>query len=216
MVLSFFSREVFRTSSPYNKDIRVLRHGSQLELQVNGIQQTGAYDTKVFDKAFTDFSIDTYPVTSALLLGVGGGYVIKKLKHCFPQSQITAVDIDMYMISIAHTYFGLSSISDVHYEVMDAREYIVQAITKNQQFDLIVVDLYIGDDVPEFLESTDFLQKIYSVLSPKGHALINYQHQTSYDARREVFERNLQKIFAKVEHAIVFPKRNIGYFVSSS
>lgn len=185
-------------------------------LYVNGIQQSGTYDNQVFDKAFSTFGLNIYPFKNVLVLGVGGGYVISKIKQLQPSSHVDAVDIDMYMIAIALIFFGLTAFPDINYYAEDAFEYVKKAAKQKKVFNFILVDLYIGDEVPDFVEGIDFLVLLQKLLSSRGHILINYQHLPSYKTRRKKFERNLHKIFAVVTSESVFPTKNIEYLVSSS
>mgnify|MGYP003119732809 CR=1 FL=1 len=115
--------------------------------------------------------IDLKKVNSVLLLGLGGGSVIQTLRDDFNyKKQITAVDIDPVIIDIAITEFGLESNSELKIICQDALQYVNQ---NTQQFDLIIVDLFIDITVPKQFLELSFWEDIIKLKSSNGVILFN-------------------------------------------
>jgi spermidine synthase len=202
------------TSSFFNKDIRVVEINGQKRLLVNGIQQTGPYDDHMFKQAFTFFGIHKLPVLSrVLVLGLGGGYVVRQLSTWFPHAHFVCVDIDTNMIAIAKEQFGLKNIKNVTYVTSDAEEFVTKQKNIKESFDLVIVDLYIGDTVAAFVSHTRFLSSVAKLVSRDGRVLINYQGAPVYNAEIHKILTILKGLFHRAEYKIIY--RNAAIFAVS-
>ena len=190
---------VYRDSSEYNQDIRVVVSYGKKKLLVNGIQQSGPMIAGFWNFAFGNVSIpERSSVASILVLGVGGGTVIGKLQSLYPDASITGVDIDPRIIKVGQSHFGLSDVPRLTLVSADARIYVTKS---NKKFDFIIADLYIGRDIPAFESSVAFLKHTKSLLTSRGRVLINYLHDGLYEKRAKELERRLKKEFKHVEKA---------------
>jgi spermidine synthase len=202
------------TSSFFNKDIRVIEINGKKRLLVNGILQTGPYDDHVFKQAFTFFGIRKLPVLSkVLVLGLGGGGVVRLLSTWFPHAHFLCVDIDTSMITIAKEQFGLKNIKNVTYITSDAKEFVTRKKDKKNSFDLVIVDLYIGDTVAKFVSHTRFLSAVAKLVSRDGRVLINYQGAPVYDTEIHKILTILTGLFNRAEYKIIY--RNAAIFAVS-
>ena len=174
-----------RFSSTYNSDIRVVEESGKPKLLVNGSRQSGRYIEWLWRKAFSSFPIGQY--TSILVLGVGGGTVIHMLSKLFPDVHITGVDIDAKMIEIGKKYFGLSQIRNLKLIAADAKSF------KTTQYDFVIVDLFIGRHIPDFVSSEFFLKRL------KGKTVvINYLRELEYLEKSKKLEKQLKNVFGEV------------------
>lgn len=115
--------------------------------------------------------IDLTTVNSVLLLGLGGGSVIKTLRNDFKfNEKITAVDIDKTIIEIAANEFDVLPESNLEIVQADAFEYVEST---SLTFDLVIVDLFIDTEVPEMFYGVDFWNNIKKILNDKGTFLFN-------------------------------------------
>ena len=71
---------------------------------------------------------------------------------------------------------------------------IYRGVKKNT-FDCIVIDLFIGRDIPDFVSSRDYLQAIHGLLSPDGFIFINYLKELEYGLKPSRMTKTLQKYF---------------------
>ena len=106
-----------------------------------------------------------------LILGLGGGSVVKTLREDFKYPhKITAIDIDPVVLKIADEEFGVREGKNLTIICADAYAYISQ----NQElFDLIILDLFIDTSVPHCFYEIFFWQKIINAVQSKGTILFN-------------------------------------------
>jgi spermidine synthase len=112
-----------------------------------------------------------------LLLGLGGGSVIKSLRRVFHyELGIVAVEIDPVIIQIANDEFGV--IADERTEIVcaDAFEYVTG---NNKKFDLIIIDLFIDNRVPEKLFSIEFWERVKARVRSNGSIIFNSINENS-------------------------------------
>ncbi|MBF8151513.1 fused MFS/spermidine synthase [Winogradskyella sp. F6397] len=115
--------------------------------------------------------IELSKVNSILVLGMGGGSVIKTLRTDFKYTNaIEAVELDPVIIDIAKSEFGIEDNQHLKIHCTDAFNFI-EANTK--LFDLIIIDLYIDLSVPDKFLSTTFWDHVLNSKSSKGSLLFN-------------------------------------------
>jgi spermidine synthase len=207
-----FPRVILKEHSRYNADILVVERNNKLSLLVNGIQQTGMYVETLFHRAFQRF-VKWYPsgVKRILVIGVGGGSVIQQLKDLYPEARIVAVDVDKVIVHIAKKYFNVKENSMCSFVVADARSYLSK---KNKpEFDLIIIDIYIGNDVPTFVTSKDFVREVRRALRPGGRMLMNYFSYHNQPKKSEELLKKLSTFYSVVEMRSIL--RNKVYFAST-
>jgi len=189
-------RTVLRLSTKYNRDIRVIEESGRYKLLVETAIQTGPFTRDLWKKALTFFRVsDHVSVRSILVLGVGGGDIIKFLYKLYPSARIVGVDIDPAIISICKTYFELDSIPTLRLVTQDAQKYIEKA---NRHFDFIVVDLFHGRRVSSFVQSPRFMKSVYKRLSVHGVVLVNFMHDGEYEVYAKALANTLTKLYSSV------------------
>lgn len=147
--------------------------------------------------------IDLNTVNSVLLLGLGGGSVIETLRNDFSYSRnITAVDIDAKVIEIAKNEFNLKEDEQLKIICEDALLFMQ---LNNQQFDLIIIDLFIDVDVPKQFLAIPFWKDILKASATNGAILFNASlDKTKSNALNEVIEFLKSHMY----HTEVFEKVN--------
>ena len=193
-------RVVARLSSPYNRDIRILEEKGKNKLLVNGSRQSGEYILKLWQHAFCAFGIIPSPdVRSILVLGVAGGTVIHLLHAIYPDAIITGVDIDGRMVNIGKKYFRLDQVKSLTCIIADAKKFVRSSAAKKTQWDMVIIDVYVGATIPPFIHEDVFLRSIRRILKPKGKIVLNYLREFQYAALSDELRRNLKKIFVHLE-----------------
>jgi spermidine synthase len=94
---------------------------------------------------------------SWLILGLATGTAAKLISKKYKPSRIVGVEIDPDMIRIGRQYFDLDKIPDLEVKVLSAKDYVLSAI---EHFDYVLVDMYSGDKLPEFVYTEKFLRKL--------------------------------------------------------
>ncbi len=108
---------------------------------------------------------------SVLILGMGGGSVIKSIRQKFNfKGFIRAVEIDEKIISIAKSEFNIARTPDIIIENADAFEFVQN---HQKQYDLIIIDLFIDNEVPRQFYSVQFCNNISKLVTDGGYVLFN-------------------------------------------
>lgn len=103
-----------------------------------------------------------------LVVGLGGGTLPLALADLLPNSKITVVEIDAAVVKVAEQYFGFKENAQINVVTQDARVFGKRARLKKLKFDLIMLDAYNGDYIPEHLLTREYLQECKDLLSEKG------------------------------------------------
>lgn len=197
---------ILKTGSRYNKDIRINEENGKFKLLVNGARESGAYIETLWKYAFRMLGVTRgKTVNHILVLGVAGGTVIHMLRHLYPDARITGVDIDDVILDAGKKYFGLGALPGFTAVCRDARKFV--SAYKGVRFDLVVVDIYIGPDVPDFVLSEVFERKVNTLLAPGGCVLINYLRQAGYEEKVATLRQQLETIYTNVASADIYNNR---------
>lgn len=140
------------------------------------------------------------PTADILLLGMGAGCVLESIKKMLVHTgKITAVEIDPTVIEIAKSEFAIERFAPLEIVQSDALAFVNNC---PKQFDLIIVDLFIDEKVPERFYSTDFWNKVSALLKLKGNVIFNAGISMKNDDRIEKIVDCLQGqvIFTKYEN----------------
>ena len=107
-----------------------------------------------------------------LILGSGIGSVLQILQKGYDnQAHFVLVDIDRVILDLAiqlHPPTPPATADYIHQDVVDFMN------STTEQFDLICIDVFIEQTVPEFICSKDFFLKLKQKLHPKGAWIMNY------------------------------------------
>lgn len=131
-----------------------------------------------------------------LILGVAVGSVIKTLLEEIKfKGKITGVEIDPETINLANKYFGLDKIDNLTIIIADAKNFIKQT---NENYNLIIIDIFEDDKMPDFLFETQFITQLLNCLSIEGQILFNTIKKSKQDnLRNENFEILLNRKLLK-------------------
>ncbi|MDO5106265.1 spermidine synthase [Capnocytophaga sp.] len=106
-----------------------------------------------------------------LVLGLAGGSVVKTLVDEIGYTgKITAVDIDAEIVNLACNYFKINEIPNLKIKIADAQEFVKK---EKSAYDLIIIDIFQDDTMPDFLFTTEFINHIFSLMTPNGIILFN-------------------------------------------
>lgn len=140
------------------------------------LQRLLKHGLKKFDKSVLSNCKDL------LILGVAGGSVIKTLREDLDyQKNITGIEIDPHMIYWLKKEFCIDNNFNTNIIELDAN-YYVQNTTST--YDLIIIDIFIDTEMPEFLFSNIFIDKSFDLLSTKGSILFNTIYRTEEHKKR--------------------------------
>ncbi len=180
------------------------------QLEVNYINGKKVLDSKNANysygnlKAVLDYALDQCnlePVEDCLILGLGAGSVLASLDERGFRGKITAVELDEMVLKIAREEFDLDRFN-AQIIKQDAALFLAD---DDFRYDLIIVDLFIDDQVPVKFRQVHFWEQLCGHLSPKGQLIFNLGMWERVWAREEslrhIFEHYGQmevKILEKV------------------
>lgn len=189
-----FPQTIAKFRSNINGEIFVKMFFGRKYLEVGGLTQSGPIVNKLFHKGIQKFQIT--PPKHTLVLGLGGGSVCQVLIKLFPNTLITGIEIDPVMITIGKKYFELDKLKNLTVLQHDAFD---PQLKFNQIYDLIIVDLFIGYEIPLPTSNKNFLLKVKSMLKEDGFVVINRLYFQKYKIEAEQFIDKFKSVFHKVD-----------------
>lgn len=113
-----------------------------------------------------------------LIVGLGGGAMVRFLTHHEPQARIDAVEIDPVVVRLADEYFDVRSGGNVRVHAADGVAFVESAPAGS--YDVIFMDAFLrpSDDtdetgVPMALKTQAFLDRMRQALAPGGVVAFN-------------------------------------------
>lgn len=110
---------------------------------------------------------------SVLLIGLGGGSLVRFLLHHFPDCQIYVVEFRADVVTLAYDYFSLPRESRLHITIGDGFEFLDTQSKAGGQYDLILVDAFDHNGTSDSIKSIAFFRACHESLRPKGVMAIN-------------------------------------------
>jgi spermidine synthase len=110
---------------------------------------------------------------SILIIGLGGGTLPRTLAQLLPQADIDVVEIDPAVVSVARQYFGFQPGERIHLTVQDGRAYVRASLRASKRYELIMLDAYEHQYIPEHMLTREFLTEVRSLLAPAGVVAAN-------------------------------------------
>ena len=196
--------------SPINGKIVVLKSlGLGTYIQVEGLTQSGGVMHGVWRTTLKKIKNRRQKVKDCLILGLGGGSAASLIKKYWPEVTITGVDIDPVIVGLGKKYLGMPEVETV---IGDAYKFCQQQKKSDKRYDLILVDVYVGYEVPKKFQDERFVQLIKSLLAKDGIAVFNRLYFEEKRALAMKFNKKLEKVFLKVTP--IFPEANIMFICS--
>src|SRR3989338_7046318 len=97
----FFPKILAKYPSKFNDEIKVMEFLGKKYLEVGKLEQSGPMMEKMYKKMFAKFLTHGFirNAKEVLILGVGGGTLVKLLKKINPDLEITGIEIDQQMVA---------------------------------------------------------------------------------------------------------------------
>jgi spermidine synthase len=124
-----------------------------------------------------------------LIIGLGGGTLPSTLSRIFPKAKIDTIEIDPAVVRVAQKYFNFRTTSTNNVSEEDGRVFVKRAITKGMKYDLIMLDAFDHDYIPEHLLTQEFLKEVKKVMTPGGVLTANtWSSSRLYDHESATYE----------------------------
>jgi spermidine synthase len=108
-----------------------------------------------------------------LIIGLGGGTLPRTLGRLLPDADIDVVEIDPAVVSVAAQYFNYQPGVHQHVYEEDGRAYVRRMLRTDRRYQLIMLDAYDNQYIPEHLLTQEFLTQVRSLLAPDGIVAAN-------------------------------------------
>lgn len=157
----------------------VRQAGNSLRLYTNGVFHS-QYNPKqpvtgnVWDLLMLPAFFRPQQVKRVLMLGVGGGAVIRQLNHFLNPELIVGVELNPVHLEVAREHFGVAA-ANVELHEADAIWWLRQY--RGERFDLIIEDLFSDSNgEPERVIAADgpWMRRLLKHLTPQGALVINF------------------------------------------
>lgn len=219
-------KTVFKINSPINGEICVIEQFGKRKIVVEKLTQSGPVMEEIWAKiipvmlkSFQHPRIlkqvqDDDEKIKILILGLGGGSIIKVLSKCFPKAKMTTVDYDPIMVGLGKKYLELKESENLEIIIEDASVFLQK---NDELFDLIFVDLFSGETIPKKTQTKLFLRKIKEKSTKNGLIVFNRPYYQNHISEAKVFLDKLKKIFDDVNskkiltNLIIFCKKKPSF-----
>ena len=103
-----------------------------------------------------------------LVIGLGGGTLPGALQKLLPAANIDVAEIDPAVVRVAGKYFGFAPGPRTSVFEEDGRVFAKRMAKQGIRYDLIMLDAFDHEYIPEHMLTREFLQEIKALLAPDG------------------------------------------------
>ena len=176
----------------YNKNIKLICGAGEPTLVADDLIESGYLLTHIWKKGLKNLLPKDFLPQKILILGLGGGSNTNLVSHLYPNSSITAIEIDSQMVDIAQKYFRVTKNKNLKIVTADAEKFVNDLPAGRQVYDLILVDCFIGKYIPESLQTMAFIRKLSQI---SRYTLINRIWYNEHHLETVFFLKELSKHF---------------------
>jgi spermidine synthase len=108
-----------------------------------------------------------------LVIGLGGGTLPMVLRDLFPTLVIDVVEIDPAVTRVAEKFFGFKRDTNLSVHEEDGRVFVKKAIRAGTKYDIVMLDAFEDEYIPEHLSTREFLLEVKSIMTPDGVVAAN-------------------------------------------
>jgi spermidine synthase len=127
-----------------------------------------------YTRAMSSWLLFKKSVDDVLILGLGGGSLVRHLLYHFPECRLRAVESRASVVKLARSHFGLPLDSRLKVIVDDAGSYVRHhAQAGAGRHDLVLVDAFDSEGMSESIASLAFFDACQVLLKPDGVLVIN-------------------------------------------
>jgi spermidine synthase len=118
-----------------------------------------------------------------LIIGLGGGTLHMAFHKLVPQARIDVVELDEAVVKAARQYLQFKEDDMLNVFVNDGRIFVKRALKQGRHYDVILLDAFNGDYIPEHMMTREYLQELKVLLSEHGLLMANtFGSSKLYDA----------------------------------
>ena len=204
---------LYETDSEYNGHIQVVQVGDTRKIKVDKIDQSISHTSPsckrlVWGKV-ADVLRDNMPGLNSgkvLMLGLGGGTMAHLISQEFSGVEIVSVELDPAMVDIAKRYFDLDQIPNHRVIVEDAMRIVIEPEEfeiKEQDFDVVIVDIFNGEQFPDLGKSGTFIAAVKRMVKPNGLVIFNRIYRDRHQDEVNIFIEYVSNFLTDVKLLVV-------------
>ena len=187
-----------------DKNYEVRAAGETRRLYTNGVFHSQYNPTRqltgnVWDLlSLPSFFLQPDNVRRILVLGVGGGAIIRQLLGWYPESQIVGIELDKTHIQISKRFFGLKN---KHINLIEANAIEWLKAYRGLAFDIIIDDLFgeLNGEPERVVEaSTSWLTYLSKNLTAQGLLIMNFTESKDFRSNSVFHDKVLQQKYKQV------------------
>jgi spermidine synthase len=121
-----------------------------------------------------------------LIIGLGGGTLPSTLPKILPSVQIDVVEIDPAVVRVARKFFEFAPGQQTEVFEEDGRVFVKRMRKRGMKYDLVMLDAFDNEYIPEHLLTREFLNEVKGLLSERGVLAANtfaasrlYDHESA-------------------------------------
>ncbi len=124
-----------------------------------------------------------------LIIGEGGGTIPTALQEMFPATQIDLVELDKAIDGVARGYFDFKPGPNTHVFIADGRVYVKRAAAQKPNYDMVMLDAFDADYIPEHMLTKEFLEEVRGDMAPRGVIVANtFSDSALYDHESATYQ----------------------------
>ena len=160
---------LFRYPRPFGREsCKMLKEPQKLIFDYTQMMMTGLY-------------LNASP-KRILIIGEGGGTIPTALHEMLPDAQIDLVELDKSVDSVARQYFDFKPDGKLRVFIEDGRVFVKRMIPQKPNYDMVLLDAFDADYIPEHMLTREFLQEVKSIMTPNGVIVANtFSDSALYD-----------------------------------
>lgn len=156
--------------------VRVIEHNGVRTLVFARNQQSSMriedpFETDIQYIGYFHIALAVKPsATRTLVIGLGGGSIVKRMWRDYPWMRIDAIEVDADIASLARDQFELPDDERIRVIVADGREWLELS---DETYDILIVDAFADDRIPRPLTTEEFMRTCRDHLAPDGVVVYN-------------------------------------------
>ena len=138
------------------------------------------------------------PPSRILVLGLGGGTIPMILESLYPEATIDSVEIDPAVVQVAKDWFNYVESDKQKVHTVDGRVYVKRQGLRNVKYDVIILDAFNGDYIPEHMMTEEYFRELKKIMTPDALLMANtFSSNRLYDHESVTYK----KVFGEFYHA---------------
>lgn len=190
----FSGEEVIKTATDGENTITISDNGKELTLRLNNVVYSRLKKRSLYTNSYWDYFAplpSLYKNPKILMIGLGGGTIAYQFTRLYKNLNMDVVEISKPMAEISK-YFLPKKLNGVRVMIEDGSRYVKR---KKSCYDIVILDAYEGDHIPDAFLNEEFIADVCSVLDENGILAINYALNLNALVSLEHYLNKIRKFF---------------------